>query len=171
MAGTINPEDALVAIKTILAADLPAMLNTLDTEYSATGDEVLADVAKYWFAPQERYQGQDVPALLLVAVETEWDQERGEQEAVYQHRLALELTLRGNSRTATYAPDELLTVKLQRTVRGIIETLEAKRQLTVSSAKNADYIAFEGAAYSEIDASESHIEKRAEMTFIVLVTV
>lgn len=171
MAGTRNPEDAITAIKTILEADLPAKLDALDTEYSATGDEVLADVAKIWLAPQERYQGSDLPALVVVAAETRWDREMGQQEAIYEHDIAMELTLRGNSRTATLAPEELLTVKLQRTVRGIVEVLENKRQLTVSSTANADYIAFEGAAFSELDASGGQIEKRAEVNFLALVSV
>ena len=169
MAGTINPEDACGAIKAIIAADLPAKLDALDTEYGATGDEVLDDVAKVWLAPQERHQ--QVPALTVVAAETEWDQEMGEKEAVYQHRLVAELVMRGNSRTATLAPEELLTVKLQRTVRGIVEVLEAKRRLTVSGTNNADYLALEGASYSELDATGPAIEKRAELSFLVLVSV
>jgi hypothetical protein len=171
MAGTINPEDAVGAMKSIIEADLPAKLDSLDTEYGATGAEVLDDIAKVWLAPQERHQVSNIPALTIAAAETEWDQERGEQEAIYQHRIVAELLLRGNDRTTDYAPEELLTVKLQRTVRGLIETLEAKRHLTVSGSKNADYIAFEGVAYSELDASQGAVEKRAELSFLVLVSV
>jgi|GEM_PF-5257793 len=170
MAGTINPEDAVGAMKSIIEADLPAKLDSLDTEYGATGAEVLDDIAKVWLAPQERHQVSNIPALTIAAAETEWDQERGEQEAIYQHRIVAELLLRGNDRTASYAPEELLTVKIQRAVRGIIETLEAKRRLTVSSVNHADYLALEGVAYSELDASGAQIEKRAEMSFLVLVS-
>ena len=42
MAGTISPGDAIDAIHSILTSDLPAKLDALDTEYSSTGDEVLA---------------------------------------------------------------------------------------------------------------------------------
>lgn len=171
MAGTINPEDAIGAMKTIVEADLPAVLDALDTEYGATGSEVLDDVAKVWLAPQRQHQASHIPALTIVAAETEWDQERGEQEAIYQHRIVAELLLRGNDRTSDYAPEELLTVKLQRTVRGLIETLEAKRYLTVSGSKNADYLALEGVAYSELDASQGALDKRAELSFLVLVSV
>ncbi len=171
MAGTINADDACKAIKDIIEADSAAVFDTIDTEFSATGDEVLDDIAKVWLAPQERHQESNVPALTVVASEVEWDQELGEKEAVYQHRIAVELLLRGNARTSDYAPEELLTVKIQRTVRGIVETLEAKRQLTVSATKHADYLAFEGAAFSELDASGNHLEKRAELSFLVLVSV
>ena len=170
MAGNRSSEGVITAIKTILTADLPAKLDLLDTEYGATGDEVLADIAKVWLAPQERHQAQNVPALVLVAVGTEWLQEYG-SEGVYQHSIAMELILRGNSRTTTLAPEELLTVKLQRTVRGIVETLEAKRQLTVSSTNNCDFIAYEGVAYSELfDTDESPLEKRAEVNFLVQIS-
>jgi hypothetical protein len=172
VAGTRNPEDVIAAMKTIIEASLPANLDLLDTEYSATGVEVLDDLVKVWLAPQERHQQQNLPCLTLMAVETEWDQERGQQEAVYQHRIAGELILRGNARTVSLAPEELLTAKLQRTVRGIVETLEATRQLTVSGAKKCDYIAFESAAYSEtIDADDNRLEKRAEVSFLCLVSV
>ena len=172
MAGTRNPEDAITAIKAILEADLPAKLNSIDTEMSASGDEVLDDVAKWWLAPQERHQGQNIPAGTVVAVETVWQREFGDQEAVYEHEIGIEVILRGKGRTATHAPDELLTVKSERTVRGIIETLEAKRQLTVSSTANADYTAFLSAAYSELFEADdkSSIEKRAELRFAVLVS-
>lgn len=168
MAGTVNADDACQAIKDIIEADSGAILDAIDTAYSATGAEVLDDIAKVWLAPQERHQ--QLPALTVVAAETEWDQEAGEKEGIYQHRIVLELVLRGNNRTTDYAPEELLTVKIQRTVRGLVETLEAKRRLTVSGTNHADYLAFESVAYSELDASGAQIEKRAEMSFLVLVS-
>jgi hypothetical protein len=171
VAGTRNPEDAITAIKTIIEADLAAILDSIDTEMSATGDEVLDDIAKVWLAPQERHQGQRLPALTVMAIETTWDREHGEQEAIYTHEIGIELVMRGKARTSSLSPAELLTVKTERTVRGIIETLEAKRRLTVSSAANADYLAFTGAAYSELfEVDEPSIEKRAELRFLVQVS-
>lgn len=172
MAGTINPGDTCAAIKTIIEADLAAILDSLDTEHSATGAEVLDDIAKVWLAPQARHQASNLPALGVFAAGTRWRQDLGEQEAVYVHTIVLEVLLRGNDRTSDYAPEELLTVKLERTVRGIIETLEAKRQLTISAADNCDYLAFERASFGEtVEADESRIEKRAEMSFLVRVSV
>jgi len=171
MAGTRNPEGVITAMKAILEADTGAKFDALDTEHSASGSEVLADIGKVWLAPQERFQGQDLPALVIVASGTEWLQDFG-SEGVYNHTIAMEVVLRGNSRTSAYAPEELLTIKLQRMVRGIIEVLENKRQLTVSSVNYCDFLAFIGVAYSELfDTDDNPMEKRAEIDFLAQISV
>jgi hypothetical protein len=168
MAGTINPEDCIAAIKTIIEADEGAKWSALTTEYTSTGPLVLADIEKIWTAPQERYP--DKTSLVIVAVTTERAEEYGENN-IYLHTLAFEVLERNNEEQSPFSSGEVLTKRIHRRVRGIHEILEAKRTLDDGSAVNADGLDFGPVAYSELDATGTLLEKRAEMSLTVLVAV
>jgi len=167
MAGDINPEGAIDAIKTILTSDMAAKITALDTEYSASGNEALDAIDKIWIAPQMRYQ--EVPAVVIVALSSRRREDLGSED-IYQHDIALELILRSSSKTSTLKSAELLTIKLQRTLRAITEVLEAKRKLTVSAVEKCDHLRFRDTELSELVEDDNIFEKRGQMTFEVFVS-
>lgn len=171
MAGTINPEDAIGAMKSLIESDLAAKLDSLDTTYSATGDEVLDDVSKVFLAPQERIAKGDLPAVILYADGTTNELQEYGERGHWHHAVSCLVVLRNNSRTASLAPDELLAVKVQRTVRGIAELFDANRRLVVSSVQHADDLMLEASQYYEVgDLGDSEVEQAAVMQFIVKVS-
>ena len=170
MAGTINPGDAITAMKTILEADLAAILSSIDTEHSATGNEVLVDLNKIWRAPQKQIAAGDVPALVVVTSRTVPDREKStDSELHFDHLLRVMLILRGNETIAGFTPTELLNLKIERTVRGIHEVFKAKPRLTISSVDKCDRILFGDVVYSAFGGGGEGqtLEKRAELDFIV----
>lgn len=165
MAGSINPEGAINAIRSILIADLPAKLNTLDAEYN--DGIVLDDPVDYWRAPIERYD--NYPACVIVARGSNRPDEY-RNDTIQFHELEIQVLLAGNEATAALLPYELLTVRLQRTIRAIQEVLEAKTHLTVSANDNADHLLVTQIDYSDFFPVESRMRRDARMIVLVLIS-
>jgi len=167
MAGTISPGDAIDAIHSILTSDLPAKLDALDTEYSSTGDEVLADLVKIWKSPIERFQ--ENPGASLVSSGFARLEEVGHN--IYDVFVTLVVNLsHGNVSTGSLSPAELLTQQIQRTIRGAAEVILSKRTLSVSSVNNADFVYLDEVRLGFVPG-ENTLTQRAEMDFRVRVSV
>ena len=167
MTGTVNPEDAMVALKTIIEADDAAKFVALDALYADS--IVLDDIAKTWLATQVAHQ--EVPALVIVCPATRRLDEFGNND-IYEHDLVLEVTLRGNDTAVGFTGAEVLTKRLHRTVRGLHEIVEAKKQLTVDTTANADYVLFGDVSFSDVDDSDSNaLQKSAVIDLTVRVSV
>lgn len=165
MAGTVNPGDAIAALDTILAADMGVKLDALDTEYSATGNEVLLDISKVWLAPQERYQ--EVPAIALIATDITRLEDIGHN--IYEINIVTEVIWRSNDATAALSSGELVIQQLQRYVRAVHEVVLAKRTLHDGSQVNADFVYLDRADYGPLRLPS--LEKRAEMDFRIRVSI
>ena len=170
MAGTINPGDAITALDTIIAADHGAIFDAIDTEHSATGAEVLDDIEKIWTAPQvDGYAAGDIPALVLVSFSSALNTDISTYaELHFEHVIQGLLIVRGNDRITGYAPNELLNLKLERMVRGLIEVVQAKPRLTISAVDKCDQCIITSVRYSSVGETDSNqLEKRARMDFEV----
>ena len=169
MAGTINPEDAVNGIVSVLGASLPAKLDTLDTAY--TDAVVLEDIAAYLRAPQERYEV--YPCAVIVARgSTRPDEFRN--ESIWWISLEMQVYIVGNESLAAYQgvtliPQELVTIRLQRTLRGIQEVLEANTHLPVSGVHYADHVKIETVDFSDFAPVEGGFLRGARVSIQVLV--
>jgi hypothetical protein len=176
MAGTLNAEDAIAAWIALLKVDLPTKFDALDTTYSATGNEVLADIpaANYLHASREAYGNGSY--LVLEGVGIEHAAVDGDKH-VFQHRLLMEIILRESGKDSGGGdPGELLTKKIGRIVRGILELYDiraastANQTLNDGTNDNVAYLRFNGAELSELDTTNV-FEKRAALEWSAFVDV
>jgi len=170
MAGTINPEDAINGVISVLGASLPAKLDTLDTAY--TDAVVLDDIAAYYRAPQERYEA--YPCAIFVARRS-YRPDEFRNENIWWIEIEGQVYIVGNETLAGYQsvtllPQELVTVRLQRTMRGIQEVLEANSHLPISGTHYADHTLVDSVEYSDFAPAEGGFLRGARMLIQVLVS-
>ena len=144
MAGTPSPEDTITALVTVLTADLPAKLDSLDTEY--TDALALDDISKFWLNYQEADRYDETPALVIVSTRSEIT---FRTYRIYDHVITIHIIMIGNDVVGSYSPQETLTLRLYRTARAIVETLETKPKLTISGSDYCDRIVVESIDYSD----------------------
>mgnify|MGYP001596051600 CR=1 FL=1 len=170
MAGTINPEDAVNGVISVLGASLPAQLDALDTAY--TDSVVLADVAAYLRAPQEEYP--DMPCAVVVARSAQRPEEF-RNENIWWVELEIQVYLVGHETLASYqgvtlTPQELVAIRLSRTMRAVEEVLEANTHLPISGVHYADHVLVASVEYSNFAPHENGMMRGARMLVQVLVS-
>ena len=169
MAGTINPEDAINGIISVLGADLPAKLNTLDTEY--TDSIVLDDVAKFYRAPLERY---DVYPCAVVVCRRVARPESLANESIWYLQIEIQVMVVGNATLAAYQsvtllPQELVAIRLSRTCRGIEEVLNSNPHIPISATHYAEHIRVENVEYSDFTQEGGGFLRAAQILTEVIV--
>ena len=166
MAGTLNAFDAAVSIKTIMGTDLPTKLDALDTAYN---DSItLDDIAQWYLAPLARYDA--LPCGIIIPSGTQKpDEYRG--EVVVFHLIDIHIVHHGNTKTAAYLPQELTSIKLARTCRGIQEVLEANETLTISSTDNADHLLVQGVDFSDTFTDGENFRRDALMSVQIIASI
>lgn len=144
MAGTPNPEGVVEAAISVLTSDLPAKLLSLDSEYN--DGITLATVAKFWrnYAAQDQYD--EVPACIVTCSEGEI---QFRTYRIYDHEFTIHYVFVGNDVISGFQPQEVLTKRLQRTIRATIEILENKPKLTISGSDYCDRFIVERVNYSD----------------------
>jgi len=170
MAGTINPEDAVNGVISVLGASLPAKLDSLDAIY--TDAVVLEDIAYYFRAPQVQYV--TMPCAVVVARSAQRPEEFG-NENIWWIELEIQVYLVGNETLAAYqgvtlTPQEMVAIRLSRTMRGVEEVLEANAHLPISGVHYAEHVKVISVEYSNFAPVEAGLMRGARMLVQVLVS-
>ena len=167
MAGDQNPEVAIDAVISILAAGLPAALDAIDT---AMADGItLRDLVRYYRAPLQDYDA--LPSCVVMCASTDYP-DFYRREAVREHQLQLQVYEESHDATATLMPQEVLAARLSRTMKAIDTVLAANPTLTVSSVQKADHSLVTGVQYSNfVDREGRGVFRGALMTIRVFYSV
>lgn len=164
MAGTISPEDSIVALQSVISSGLAAQISALDTRY---GDFALPTTMVYHLAPV--LQHAKTPALVLAPSRTA-KRHTDTSEDIYHHTISGELVYRANVKSGSDTVRERVTKVLMRLAEGIEQIVIDDQWLTVSGVRKVDMCLLEEVAYSEHFAGDNVLEQRAEMTFHVAVS-
>lgn len=170
MAGTINPEDAVNGIISVLKAALPAKLDTLDAAY--TDAVVLDDIVSFYRAPLERY---DVYPCVVVVCRRASRPPEWSNENIWYLQIEIQVMLVGNATLASYQsvtllPQELVAIRLSRTCRGIEEVLEANPHVPISSTHYAEHVRVVSTEYSDFSAEGGTFLRAAQIITEVIVS-
>lgn len=173
MAGSKDATEVYQRLKTVIQSDLPAKLDALDAEYD--DDIVLEDIAEIRSAPVRRHE--TFPALVLAATNTN-KPDRTRSNDIWVHRFQGLLIVIGDQGTASggdpagLMPTEVLVFRSSRTMRGLVEVLEAKPSLTISGTDHCDQIWIDDIDYAEIigPSEEDMFRKDALLSFRVMVS-
>lgn len=162
MAGDQNPEIAVEAIITILTASLPAQLDAIDT---AMNDGItLDDIAHFYRAPLWAYD--TLPACVVMAQRTVYP-DLFRPDVIRQHVLELQVYLECHEASSTKLPQEILTARLERTMKGIHTVILANPTLDVSGTSKADHTLIQGVEYSNlVPRGDDGVFRGARMTLL-----
>ena len=161
MAGSIDTTVTAQKIEAVLDAGLATKFNAIDTEH---GDSItLADVAETVLSPVAAHEL--FPAMVIYATGSDRDHD-AESYDIWVHSFVIQFIVVGDTghasgdTPANLKPPEVLVFRLNRSVRGIIEVLEANRSLTVSSVDNADTLYVDGVDYSDVFVNDEDLYRR-----------
>lgn len=144
MAGSRSPEEVINAIVTLLTANLATKLSAIDTEMS---DSItLTDIQAYYRAPLERYD--KYPACVVDCFGS-LSPDEFRRDQVHIHTVNIMVVLIGNQAVDGLLPQEVLTKRLFRTIRGIEEVIADYPRLTVSSVDKCDQIVVTERSYDD----------------------
>jgi len=151
MAGSLDASATTTAIISILQAGLAAKFDAIDALYDDDLD--LEDIGEYRRAPVMRHEA--FPAIVIKCTNSP-KQDNARPYGIWVHRFHLQCILIGNAETgatgnpANLMPTEALTIRATRTMKGIVEVLEANDTLQVSGSDNADQIWIDEITYRDI---------------------
>jgi len=150
MGGTLNPGDAVTAIKTIVTSDYATKLAAVTALYS---DSVtLEDIGGIYRAFFERFPVS--PWLVVIPMGTGYDYDQADHAGglpgLRYHDIQFHLGLWGNHQTTAYSPSEYLEVKIERQMLALENTLSAKPKLTISSVDHAARLFIQDVEYVDV---------------------
>lgn len=161
-----NPEEQITALVSMLEDDLPAYLDAIDAEY---GDAiVLDDLARVYFAPMERYD--KLPAAVVAADLTQYPDEY-RSDTIRQQILQIQVHIETNERLTIggreLIPQEVVAIRLYRTMTAIHQMILANPKLEVSGTQYASYTLISEIAYSAFGEYDRGAFRFAVMALLV----
>ncbi len=148
--GTINPGDAVNALRTIINSDYATYRAAAAALYSDS--VVLEDIGGIYRAFFDRFPVQ--PWLVIIPIGSGYDYEQADHvgglPGLRYHDIQLHLGLWGNNQTTAYTPQEYLELKMERQMLALENTLTAKPKLTISGTDNAARLFIDDVEYVDV---------------------